>query len=52
MKKITDWIAWNLETEHLIVIGVILVFVGAIVYSCITASPTFCTLADIAIQNQ
>lgn len=52
MKKLINWVQWNLETEHLIVIGVGLVFIGAIVYTCLTASPTYSTLADIAIQNQ
>jgi len=52
MKKLIDWITWNLEAEHLIVIGVAILFLGAIVYTCLTANPTYSTLADIAIQNQ
>ena len=43
MKKLINWVQWNLETEHLIVIGIGLFFVGAIVYSCITATNP-CTL--------
>ena len=43
MKKLANWISWNLESEHLIVIGVAVLFLGAIVHSCITATDP-CTL--------
>ena len=43
MKKLANWISWNLESEHLIVIGVGVLFLSAIVYTCLTPTDP-CTL--------